>query len=178
MSLTLFLLMGLIGVIIIQFKKDQLSVIIDENQKLVIKLKNSSWFQNYWKAGFFLFVMNAALFFITLLIHFILGFLIIPFMHLLVMVLAVVGSFLLWMIVNKAYQGTNGNRLKMSIIGSSFYAVLSFLFIYWLVTLKPSYEGEDLIMSSIGLLMGIIVSVVAFISCLITTGFTFKRKLK
>ncbi|MFB7138503.1 hypothetical protein ACFCYN_02450 [Gottfriedia sp. NPDC056225] len=177
MALTLFLLIGLICVVIILFKKDQLSVMIDDNHKLIIKLKNSSWFQNYWKAGFFLFVMNAALFFITLLILFILGFHIIPFMHLLVMVLAIVGSFLLWMIVNKVYQGTNGNRFKMSIIGSSFYAILSFLFMYWLETLKPSYEGEDLIMSSIGLLIGIIVSVVAFITCLITTGFAFKRKL-
>lgn len=178
MSLTLFLLMGLIGVVLIQSKKNQLSAMIGENHKLVQKLKNNRWFQNYWKAGFFLFILNATLFCITIAIFIILGFLIIPIIHLLVMVLAVLGSFFLWIIVNKAWQGTNGNRLKMSILGSSFYVILSFLLLYWLLTLKPSYQGEDMFMSSIGLMFGLIVSVVAFISCLITTGFTFNRKVR
>jgi len=177
LSFTLILLIGFIGVVIIQSKKNQLSLMIGENHKLVLKLKNSSWFQIYWKAGFFLFILNAALFCLTISIFIILGFLIIPYIHLLVMVMAVIGSFFFWIIVNMAWQGTNGNRLKLSIIGSSFYAIVSFLFIYWLITLKPTYEGEDMFMSSIGLLFGIIVSMVAFISCLITTGLTFKRKV-
>jgi hypothetical protein len=92
------------------------------------------------------------------------------------MVLAVFGSLFLWMIVNKAWQGTNANRIKMSILGSSFYILLSILFLYWLLNLEPSYPGEDLFMRSMGLMLGLMVSIVAFLSCLITTGFSFKSK--
>ena len=60
----------------------------------------------------------------------------------------------------------------MGTIGSSFYGVLSILFIYWLVTLEPSYPGEDTFMQAIGLMLGTIVTTVAFITCFIITGYT------
>ncbi|MEH7514708.1 hypothetical protein V7146_18495 [Gottfriedia acidiceleris] len=176
MSLTLFLMFVFIVVFVILVKRDKVSFMLGENNKLVYKLKNTSWFQTHLISGIFLFIVNATLFFSTCLIIYLLTYLLIPFLHLLVMILAVFGSFLLWMIVNKAWQGTYANRIKMSILGSSFYILLSILFLYWLLTLEPSYPGEDLFMRSIGLMLGLIVSVVAFLSCLITTGFSFKSK--
>ncbi|PEC48426.1 hypothetical protein CON00_16070 [Bacillus sp. AFS096315] len=174
--MTLFLLCVFILVFIILFKRGAVSSKLSENNKLVFKLKNTSWFQNHLMSGFFLFIMNATLFFTTCLVIYLLTYLLIPFLHLLVMILAIFGSFFLWIIVNKAWQGTNANRIKMSILGSSFYILLSILFLYWLLNLEPSYPGEDLFMSSIGLMFGLIVSIVAFLSCLITTGVSFKSK--
>ncbi|MFD3449702.1 hypothetical protein ACFDTO_34580 [Microbacteriaceae bacterium 4G12] len=148
---------------------------VGENNKLVHKLKNNAWFQNHWLSGLFLFLMNTALFFLTGLILYVLTYFLIPFVHLLVMIVAVIGSVFLWIIINKAWQGTKRNRLKMGTFGSSFYMILSLLFIYWLVTLKPSYPGEDTFMRGIGLMLGVIVTTVAFISCLITTGYFTKK---
>ncbi|MFD4706811.1 hypothetical protein ACFWM3_18355 [Gottfriedia sp. NPDC058432] len=176
MSLTLFLFFVFIVVSIFLFKRDKVSFMLVENNKLVFKLKNTSWFQNHLKSGMFLFIVNATLFFTTCLIIYLLTYLLIPFLHLLVMILAIFGSFFLWITVNKAWQGTNANRIKMSILGSSFYILLSILFLYWLLNLEPSYPGEDLFMSSLGLMFGLMVSIVAFLSCLITTGFSFKGK--
>ncbi|WP_088013785.1 hypothetical protein [Gottfriedia acidiceleris] len=119
--MTLFLLLIFIAVAVILFRKNQLSVLIGENHKLVLKLKNTSWIQNHWMSGIFLFFVNGTLFFITIILLFLLGYLDIPYFHLLVMVVAVFGSFFFWMILNKAWQGTNANRIKMSILGSSFY---------------------------------------------------------
>jgi hypothetical protein len=65
----------------------------------------------------------------------------------------------------------------MATVGSSFYVISSFLFIYWLVTLKPSYPGEDTFMRAIGLVLGVIVTTVAFISCFVITGYSNKKSV-
>jgi hypothetical protein len=96
----------------------------------------------------------------------------IPFVHIIIMFIAVIVSVFFWITINKIWQGSKTNRLKMGLVGSSFYMILSLVFIYWLVTLKPSYPGEDTFMSAIGLLLGIIVTAVAFITCFILIGFS------
>ena len=93
------------------------------------------------------------------------------------MFFAVIGSLFLWIIINKGWQGTKRNRLKMGAVGSSFYIILSLLFFYMLVTLKPSYPGEDTFMRAIGLNLGIAVTTVAFISCFVLTGFSNKKDI-
>lgn len=173
MNLSLFLVIGLLAVFVILFFRGPLIDALGENT-LVLKLKNANWFQNHWLSGVFLFAMNAVLFFLTGLILYGLTYLTIPFVHLLIMILAVIGSILLWVIASKAWQGTNKNRLKMGLIGSSFYCACTLLFVYWLVTLEPSYPGEDCFMRAIGLVLGIIVTTVAFLTCLVITGFTHK----
>lgn len=177
MSLILFLLIGLLGLFLIIFIKRPIIEIIGENNKLVHKLKNAMWFQNHWLSGIFLFVMNAVLFFSTGLMLYVLTYYLIPFIHLLVMIFAVIGSIFLWIIINKAWQSTNRNRLKMATVGSSFYIISSLLFIYWLVTLKPSYPGEDTFMRAIGLVLGVIVTTVAFISCFVITGYSNNKSV-
>lgn len=175
MSLILFLLIGLLGVFLIIVINRPLIEMLGENNKLVTTLKNAMWFQNHWLSGIFLFIMNAVLFFLTGLMLYLLTYFSIPFIHLFVMIFAVIGSIFLWIIINKAWQGTNRNRLKIGTVGSSFYIILSLMFIYWLATLKPSYPGEDTFMRAIGLVLGIIVTTVAFISCFIITGYSNKN---
>lgn len=41
-----------------------------------------------------------------------------------------------------------------------------------LVTLAPSFPGDDPFMRAIGIFLGIVVTTFAFISCLIFTGFS------
>lgn len=160
MSLVLFLFLGLLGVFFIIFIKRPLIEIIGENSTLIFKLKNAMWFQNHWLSGIFLFAMNAVLFFSTALLLYVLTYFLIPFVHLFVMIFAIIGSLFLWIIINKAWRGTKRNRLKMGAVGSSFYIILSLIFIYMLVTLKPSYPGEDTFMGAIGLVLGIVVTIV------------------
>ena len=93
------------------------------------------------------------------------------------MILAVIGSIFLWIIVNKTWQGTRRNRLKMAAVGSSFYMILSLILIYMLVTLEPAYPGDDPFMRAIGFFMGIVVTIVAFISCFIFIGISNKKEV-
>jgi hypothetical protein len=173
MSLVLFI--GIIGVVLVLLFKRPLIERLGENNRLVGKLKHARWFQNHWLAGIFLFVMNGFLFFITCLVLYGLMYFLIPFVHLFVMLFAVIVSILLWLVLNKSWQGTKSNRLKMSMVGSSFYLFLTFIFVYLYVTLEPSYPGEDTFMRAIGLMFSIIVAIVAFITCFVITGFTKKK---
>ncbi|CAG9623738.1 hypothetical protein [Sutcliffiella rhizosphaerae] len=173
--MSLFLLLGLLGMILFLWFKRPILDKQAENNKLVDKLSKATWFQSFWFAGLFLFCMNGVLFFLAGLGLFILGYFTIPFVHLLVMVLAVCVSIYLWISVNKAWQGTKSNRLKMSIIGSSFYLILTFIFAYLYITLEPTYPGEDIFMAAIGLFFAIIVTLTASITCFIITGFGKKK---
>ena len=173
--MSFILLIGILGGVFVIFLKNPIIDLVKQNNKLVYKLKNAKWFQNYLLSGIFLFVMNAILFFLTVLVLYVLMYFLIPFVHLLVMFLAVIGSIFLWIVINKAWQGTKRNRLKMAIIGSSFYICLTSIFFYWLVVLKPSYPGDDTFMRVIGLVFAITVTVVAFTTCLVITGFSKKN---
>ncbi len=170
--MSFILLIGLVGVLLVILYKRPIINIIGSDNKLVHKLENKKWFQNYWVAGIFLFVMNTFLFSSTLLVLYVLVYFLIPFVQMFVILLAVIGSTLLWLLVNKAWKGTKKSRIKMGFIGSSFYIFLTFVFVYWLVTMKPSYPGEDTFMGAIGLVFAIIVTTVAFITCFAITGFS------
>ncbi|WML37956.1 hypothetical protein RCG19_11920 [Neobacillus sp. OS1-2] len=174
--MTSILLIGLVGVILVIFFKNSIIGTFGDNNKLVRKLRSTKWFQNHFVTGIFLFVMNGVLFFSTCLVLYISTYFMIPYIHLLVMFLAVAGSIFLWILINKAWHGSSRNRLKMAVLGSSFYIVLTIIFIYMFVTLKPSYQGEDIFMRAFGIVFAIIVTTVAFITCLVITGFS-KRKI-
>lgn len=149
--------------------------ICSEDSSLVRKLRHSGWFQNHWRSGTFLFIMNAVLFFSTFFVLYGLTYISIPYVHVVIMLLAVIGSIFLWAIVNKSWQGTKRNRLKMAAAGSSFYLFLSIAFLYMFVTLQPSYPGEDVFMKGVGILFALIVAAVAFITCYVFTGFSKKE---
>ncbi|ETI68268.1 hypothetical protein [Neobacillus vireti] len=172
--MSLILLIGVLGVLFTIFFKGPIIDRFGKNNRLVSMLENTKWFQNHWIAGLFLLSMNAVLFVLTGSLLYLLMYLFIPFVHLLVMVFAVIGSIFLWIVINKAWQGTERNRLKVGAVGSSFYIFLTIFFSYWFATLKPSYPGEDTFMGAIGLIFAIIVTTVAFISCFVITGFSKK----
>jgi hypothetical protein len=64
----------------------------------------------------------------------------------------------------------------MASIGSSFYLLLGIFFLYKYMNLKPSYPGDDTFMAGIGLLFGIIVTLVAWITCFIFTALINKKR--
>ena len=88
------------------------------------------------------------------------------------MLSAVIISFALRSVVNKAWQGEKKERIIMATIGSSFYLILTAVFLYKYVTIEPYFPGEDTFMRALGLLLAIIVTSVAFISCFVITGFS------
>lgn len=172
MSVTIFMLMGPFLVLIILVNKWSIIGMLGENNKLVNTLKNTRWFQSYWYAGLFLFMMNAILFLST-------GFLLFyvvrqSFYQVLVISVAILGSFFVWGIIHKAWQSKNRKHLKMGAIGSSFYVLLSMVFMYWSWALEPSYPGEDTFMKWLGLLIGVFITMVAGVSCFIFTGLSNK----
>ncbi|RTQ90796.1 hypothetical protein [Lysinibacillus telephonicus] len=170
--MTLIFLLGLIGVVLILFFKSSVVSFLGENNKFGMVLKNTSWFQNFWISGLFLFFMNGLLFFLTCLVLYILMAFLIPYVHLIVMAVAVITSLVLWSIINKSWQGKRKDRLKMAAIGSSFYLILTVIFLYKYVTIEPYFPGDDTFMRALGLFLAIMVTFVAFTACFVITGFS------
>lgn len=174
--MTMYLMFGLLVMFLIIINKKVIIEMFGEKNRHIYKLRNAQWFQNHWLAGLYTFGMNAILFFVTALVLYLLTFLLIPYIHLLVMILAVLASLSLWIIINKAWTNEKASRLKMATIGSSFYALLTLLFVYKLVTLEPLYPGEDTFMRAFGLLFMIIVTAVAFVSSFVFLGHSSGEK--
>ncbi len=150
--------------------------LISSDSTLVKKLSRSTWFQNPWKSGVFLFVLNAFLFSSALLILYGIGFLEIPYLHLFVMIVAVLSSLYFWIIIHKSWRGNRKGRFLQGLIGSSFYLVLTLIFTYTIFNLEPDTPYDDNFMQFIGLMMGIFVTLVAFITCFCITGLAWKKQ--
>jgi hypothetical protein len=120
--------------------------------------------------------MNAIFFSLAVLLIFLIGMLQIPYLHLFVMGAAPIISIWFWSLMNVSWKGSKGNRIKMASIGSSFYLLLGIFFLYKYMNLKPSYPGDDTFMAGIGLLFGIIVTLVAWITCFIFTALVNKER--
>lgn len=176
--MTLLLLFGIIGLLVILMNKKTIVVKMNQNNMLVLKLTNTKYFQNPLLAGVLLFLINGFLFMLTILVLYTLIQFLIPFLHLFVMLLAVCGSIYVWLSINIAWQGTKSNRIKMGFIGSSFFAFMMCIFIYWFIRLEPSYPDEDMFMEAVGLVIAITITAVAFITSFFITGFAdFKNEL-
>ncbi|MFS0822343.1 hypothetical protein [Bacillus sp. 1P02SD] len=173
--MTLFLMVGILLIILVGINRNKLVNSNSLNNRLVKKLSSYEWFQNPWLSGLFLFVLNAFLFGSTLLILFLLGFLTIPYLHLLIMFGAVLVSLVVWIILLNAWTGDKKGRILRGFIGSSFYLLLTIVFTYLIVTLEPEFPGDDTFMAFIGLVMAITVALVAFVTCFLFTG-VFERK--
>ena len=175
MSFVMFFMMGVIALIIIVFYRNSLLDQLVVGEKPVQVLRNASWFQNHWLGGMFLFFTNVLLFaFTAFCLYIILEYVAIPFLHLIVMFLATVASILVWTIIHHAWHGARADRLKMGFIGSSFYAFLLFFFLYKFITLKPAFAGDDTFMTAVGLIFGMIVATVAFMTCFAFTALARK----
>jgi hypothetical protein len=122
--------------------------------------------------------MNALLFFFTMLLLYGIQFMFIPFLHVIVMVLAVAISLYLWQVINLSWQGEARHRLKVGAIGSSFYFFLTIFFIYQYITIEPMYPGEDPFMRAIGFMLAIFVTAVACLTCFYLTGFAKREVIR
>lgn len=170
MSFTLFILIGVLFTFLCILFRNPIISVVGSHNPFVKKLQETRWMENHWLSGIFVFIMNAFLFFTTGLILYGVIPLAIPFIHFLVMVLAVVLSLYFWVIINQSWQGKKENRLKMGTVGSSFYLMLAVYVGYKLATLEPLFPGDDTFMRAIGLIFVIIVAIVAFATCFIITG--------
>jgi len=176
MSFSAIFLLGIVCVLIITLLKNSILSKISIENKLTKKLQQTKWFQNHFLSGGFVFIMNAIFFSLVVIIIFLGSMLHIPFLLLFVMGAAPLLSIFFWSLINVSWKGSKGDRIKMASIGSSFYLLLGIFFIYKLMTLKPSYPGDDIFMAGIGLLFGIIVSLVAWITCFIFTALVRKER--
>lgn len=169
-KMSMIISIGVIGMLMVLFFKQPLIDMFANDGKLVYRLRGADWFQNHWLSGIFLFGLNAVFFFLTIFLLYILMYWMIPFVHLIVMLSAVIGSIYVWILVNKAWKGTRRNCMKMGVVGSSFYLIGTFIFVFLYVDLKPSYAGDDTFMTAFGLLFAIIVTFTAFVTCFVITG--------
>lgn len=176
MLITVFFAVAIIGALFLLFFRAPIAGNFSGTNALVKKLQKFKWFQKSYLAGVMLFLVNATLFFGCLGVLYVLTFVFIPYIHFLVMIMAVVLSIWFWIGCNKAYKGSNNERILLAIVGSSFYFGLTIIFVYMYVGIEPYYPGEDTFMRSLGLLLASIITAVACIVCFIITGF-FNRIL-
>ncbi|NQD65032.1 hypothetical protein HP456_03770 [Bacillus haikouensis] len=135
-------------------------------------MKRYSWFGNPWLAGVFLLGVNVLLFGLTGLILFGLSFLMIPFIHLFIMLAAVVISILVWKSIASSCSWGKWDRLKTGAAGSSFYLILAIYFFYRSVSYVPQFPGDDSFMATLGFMIGVIVTGAAFLTCFGIVVFT------
>jgi hypothetical protein len=178
MGISFILILGLIGVVSLICFSNPMFDVMRKSNNLVVLLKRKKFFHHYWLTGIFSFFMNAILFFLTILALYGIQFFSIPFIHLIVMFLAVGLSIFLWLLIKLSWQGEVRDQLKVGIIGSSFYFFLTVFFIYKYVTIEPLYPGDDTFMRAIGFMFGIIVTSVAFLTCFFLTGFARKEIIR
>jgi hypothetical protein len=171
MGITVIILIGLVGVLVLTLFSNPLTEVISKNNKLIDSLRSNKLFHHYGATGVLMFLLNAFLFFFTMLVLYGLQWLAIPFLHIIVMFLAVGASLFVWLTINLAWQGEAKDRLKVGVIGSSFYFFLTAFFLYKYVTIEPMFPGDDPFMRAIGFLFAVIVALVAFVTCFFLTGF-------
>jgi hypothetical protein len=170
MGIIFIFIFGLLGVLILIVFSNSMLEVLREKNHLEYFLRGKKIFQHYWFAGIILFLINVLLFFLTMIILYVIQSFSIPFMHLVVMLFAVVSSIYFWLLVNLNWQGETRDRIKVGLIGSSFYLFLTVFFIIKYVTIKPLFPADDTFMRSIGFMLGIMVTSVAFVTCFSLTG--------
>lgn len=165
--MTLVMVLGIIGIFIFMRKPSEKNY----SFKWIHKLNKYAWFQNPWKVGCLLFGTNLVLFGTTGLLLYGIALMMIPFLHLVIMVAAVVVSILVWSSLISAKVWEKGERLKVGMVGSSFYLLLFLFILYQWVTYVPQYPGEDGVMTSVGFFLGLLVSGMAFVICFVMVVF-------
>lgn len=175
MSFTSVLGIGILLVVIVLIKKQSLIEMVGSNRLIGINLSEKQWFHNKWMSGLFLFVLNAILFSLAVGLIFASGLLEVPYLHILIMVAATFTSIYFWIVIRVSVKRAKKDRLIMGMVGSSFYMILFFVFLYMYITLDPSTPEHDTFMAAIGLMFGMIVAMVAWAACFFITAFSNKN---
>jgi len=129
-DMTLILLMGILVILVVKFNEKPITKIVRNDNKMVQRLRNTKWYQNHWMGGVFLFVVNTVLFSSTLFGIYLAIYFSMSLLLLIVILFGVIVSIYTWLILNKAWQGSEGNRVKMGLVGSGFYALLALVLVY------------------------------------------------
>lgn len=127
-------------------------------------------FNYFWSAGSALLGINILLLGMT-----ILGVVLFPISTPFFIVLSPVISVISWNCIRICFRKPLVKRLYAFFIGHSIYFILLLYCIYGFFTLKPSYPGEDMFMSGLGYLIGVIISFFAIILGLITFLLPYKN---
>ena len=165
------LLLGVVYVIIMLLIKNSILANINTKSNLSLKFQSTEWFQNPLYSGGFIFFMNAIYFSIALLLIFLSNMAGLHFLYFLIVFAVMFLSIWLWCLINVSWKGSISDRIKMASIGSSFYLFVGLFFLYKFMNLKFSPPSNGF-----GLLLGIIVSLIAFITCFLFTGLEKKVK--
>lgn len=173
--MSILLLLGTVCMGVLLFNRHRLIGFIHDDSSIVRMLSASSWFQNHWYSGMFLFALNGVFFGLTWLSIFILGNLEVPFLHLFIMMCAVFSSFYFWISIHQAWRGDRRGRFIQGLIGSSIYLLLALSFGWILINLEADTPYHDSFMEWIGLAFGALVSFAAFVTCLCMTGLPGKN---
>lgn len=175
MGLTSILGIGMFIVLFVLIKKHTFIEMVGNNHWIVRKLANQQWFKNKWLSGLFLFFLNVVLFSAAAALIFLPGLLLIPYLHVVMMFAATFISIYLWIAVRNSGKKQRKDQFIMGLFGSSFYIILFCIFLYMFWTLEPATPEHDTFMEEIGLMFGMIVALVAWITCLLITG-TVKKE--
>lgn len=151
--------------------------VVSPTNPMIQKLKKWALFENPWRSGFLLFGCNLFLFTsISGLLYMQMLFLL-PYIHIVIMLLGVLTSLYCWLVLFHCYYGPEKGRLIMGTIGSGFYLILLILCIYRLLTLTPNFPGDDTFMAAVGIVFGIIVTITACVCCFIFTGVPRRKSI-
>lgn len=137
---------------------------------LAARLSCTPVFQSYWRAGLLLFGCNALLFGITLASLYVQTILATAFLLVPILCTAIGGSLYLWAVFSRSWKGSYKDRLKLAGIGSSFYGLLALVLLYRLIDMPSLDFDGDPFMASMGLMLGTVVCVTAFASCMLVSG--------
>jgi hypothetical protein len=178
MGILVIMILGIFGVVLWSLLAHSKLGEMRKINQLANTLKSKKLFHHYWATGILSFFMNALLIFFTMLVLYGIQLLFIPFIHVIVMVLAVGLSLFFWQLINLTWQGKARDRLKVGMIGSSFYFFLTLFFIYKNVTIESMYPGDDPFMRAIGFMLGMMVTSIAFLTCFFITGFARRKVIR
>lgn len=176
--MSLLLIGGFLFLIILLFRRSFLTKLVSPINSIVLKLSTSSWFHHSIWSGLFLFHMNALLFGITAALLYLLTYFFIPYLHLAIMLLAILASLFVWISIYHADTKNKKDRLIMSFIGSGFYLLLFAYAVFriFMPTIGVGASENDQFMEFIGMFFLSIIAFTAWIVCFVITGLYCKQK--
>lgn len=134
--------------------------------KLSQYLSSFDWFHTPYACGLLVFGGNLLIFGMIVLIYVsVVSIYPLPLVPLLAL-LGVLASIWFWLQAGLAWKGPAASRVLMSAIGSSFYWLLLLWCGYKYGTLSPQFEGDDIFMAAIGLIIGMIITGIAALTCM------------
>ncbi|EKP95396.1 hypothetical protein [Thermaerobacter subterraneus] len=172
--MVVLLLAGLAGVLgVVGIRRSLVDRV--QGHGLTRHLLRLPWFHRDTGAGGFLLASNLLLFGAALALLAGVVRLQVPYLHWLVMAGAVVASVYLWLCTAAACRVRGRHSVRVALLGSSPYLFLAAAFSYRLAGLQPAYPGDDLVMAAVGLIAAVLVTAVAFATCLLIVGFSGRR---